>query len=415
MQITGKIDAQLNGKIISNISNGGPTMYLQPPKPVLLLFSFITVLFGTSLSSAQELSRVTIPLGINDQQGAFAGLQIKFGDNRESDPRLGKAPGEVLVAVEKSSDPKFIYQIKVDSDGDGGFEGEPAQNISPNSPIVVWVDRRWKDGERRRLPYTINYSTYIDKANEKRESFLWVARYRLEGKIKAHGCETLLVAVDLNGDGVFDQRDFSMGTSIGLDRNGDGQIKGKDEWLKGEQIIEVCGTSLLIESLDPGGTVVTLVESTIRVPKVGEPLPVFAFTTSDGKAVDSNQLRGKIHLLDFWASWCGPCVKKFPSVKQLDKEFGDALKTIAINVDDQSHLEEARQVVKDYQLTWPHVMNGKGEADPIWKMFGGMGDNRLAIPLYVLVDQQGRLRYAGNGADDLSEIRELIKRLIQAK
>jgi hypothetical protein len=60
-------------------------------------------------------------------------------------------------------------------------------------------------------------------------------------------------------------------------------------------------------------------------------------------------------------------------------------------------------------------MSGKGEGDPIWKTFGGMADNRLAIPLYVLVDQQGRLRYAGNGADDLSEIRELIKSLIQAK
>lgn len=75
-------------------------MNLQTPKPVLLLFSFITVLFGTSLSSAQELSKVTIPLKINDQYGSFASFEIKFGDNRESDLRLGKAPGEVLVAVE---------------------------------------------------------------------------------------------------------------------------------------------------------------------------------------------------------------------------------------------------------------------------------------------------------------------------
>lgn len=390
-------------------------MFLQTPKPVLLLFSFITVLFGTSFSSAQELSRVTIPLKINDQYGSSIGFGIEFGDDRESALRLGNAPGGVLVAVEKSSDPKFTYRIKVDSDGDGAFEGESSQGISSDAPIVVWVNRKWATGKQQRLPYTIMYSTYIDKANEKRERFSWSARYRAEGRLKVNGCETLLIALDLNGNGVFDQRDFSGGTSIGLDRNGDGQIKGKDEWLKGEQIIEVCGTSLLIDSLDSSGTVITLVESTIRIPKVGEPLPVFAFTTSDGKAIDSNQLRGKIHLLDFWASWCGPCVKKFPSVKQLDKEFGDALKTIAINVDDRSRLEEARQVIKDYQLTWPHVMSGKGEGDPIWKMFGGMADNRLAIPLYVLVDQQGRLRYAGNGADDLSEIRELIKSLIQAK
>jgi hypothetical protein len=48
-------------------------------------------------------------------------------------------------------------------------------------------------------------------------------------------------------------------------------------------------------------------------------------------------------------------------------------------------------------------------------MFGGLANNQLTIPLDVLVDRQGRLRYAGNGADDLSGIRELIKSLIHAK
>jgi hypothetical protein len=95
--------------------------------------------------------------------------------------------------------------------------------------------------------------------------------------------------------------------------------------------------------------------------------------------------------------------------------IGDDLKTIAINVDEQSDLEEARNVIKNYQLTWPQVMSGKGKDDPIWKMFGGMADNRLGIPLYVIVDQHGRLRFAGNGGEDLSEIREMIKSLIQAK
>src|SRR5262245_42454103 len=115
-------------------------MYLQTPKPVLLLFSFITVLFGTSLSSAQEPSRVTIPLKINDQYGSSVGFGIEFGDGRESALRIGKAPGGALVAVERSSDPKFAYRIKVDSDGDGRFEGESSQDISSDAPIVVWVN-----------------------------------------------------------------------------------------------------------------------------------------------------------------------------------------------------------------------------------------------------------------------------------
>ena len=58
-------------------------------------------------------------------------------------------------------------------------------------------------------------------------------------------------------------------------------------------------------------------------------------------------------------------------------------------------------------------MNGQGDADPVWKMFGGMEGNRLAIPLYVVVDAEGRLRYAANGGDDLSELRTVIKGLLK--
>ena len=47
-----------------------------------------------------------------------------------------------------------------------------------------------------------------------------VSRYRVEDRLKVNGCETLLIALDLNGNGFFDQRDFSGGTSIGLDRTG---------------------------------------------------------------------------------------------------------------------------------------------------------------------------------------------------
>lgn len=71
--------------------------------------------------------------------------------------------------------------------------------------------------------------------------------------------------------------------------------------------------------------------------------------------------------------------------------------------------------MKDYGLRWPHVINGKGERDAIWKVFGGMEGNRLAIPLYVLVDTEGRLSYAGNGGEDLSELRSRIKDLLQKK
>lgn len=95
------------------------------------------------------------------------------------------------------------------------------------------------------------------------------------------------------------------------------------------------------------------------------------------------------------------------------KEFKTDVSVIAINVDEASRLPNAREIIKTYGLTWPHVMNGRGEADPLWKMFGGMEENRLAIPLYVIVDAEGTLRYAADGGEDLSELRRLIRSLLK--
>jgi thiol-disulfide isomerase/thioredoxin len=126
-------------------------------------------------------------------------------------------------------------------------------------------------------------------------------------------------------------------------------------------------------------------------------------------------LRNKVHLLDFWASWCQPCVEKFPWVKRLGHDFKGDLTIIAINVDEGRRLPIARQIIKAYQLPWLQVMNGQGESDPLWKMFGGIGGNRLAIPLYVLVDGKGILHYAGAGGESLSELRAEINKLLESR
>lgn len=265
----------------------------------------------------------------------------------------------------------------------------------------------------RALPYTIKYSRDVNRANQIEESFRWVAHYRAVGKLKANGCEAQLAAMDINGDGLFDD-DSSRGSNIGLDRNGDRRIWGTEEYLYGTQIIEYCNDAFLVDRVEADGTSLTLTKTPLRVPKINEKLPTFVLTTLEGKPLRSEDLRGRVHLLDFWASWCQPCVEKFPLVKQLGEDFKDELAIIAINVDEESRMPMAHQVIKKYQLPWLHVMNGRGDADPLWKMFGGMEGNRLSIPLYVLVDNSGQLLYAAGGGKDLSELRTRLVTLLKS-
>jgi thiol-disulfide isomerase/thioredoxin len=218
-----------------------------------------------------------------------------------------------------------------------------------------------------------------------------------------------IAAFDINGDGLFDRNDFQLGTSIGLDRNDDNEFSGRDEWLRGSQIIEFCGMQFLIDGIADDGSSITLVRTALRSPRVGEAIPPLSFTTIDGNQIGTNRLRGRTFLLDFWASWCIPCIEKFDALKKLADEFGARFTIIAVNVDEPARLSQARAVVARYQLEWPIVMQGLGEADPIWKMLGGMQENRLSIPMYVLVDEHGIIRYAGNGGDDFADLRGQLR------
>lgn len=380
--------------------------------------AFLIAFLSATSVCAQE--KIVIPLKLNLEHQQFSGMIIAErtadGPITYTTPAgdgVGHAPESVLFKLAAMEGSLNTYRLLVDANGDGNPANDTPQTLAPNSSLVVGISRKWANGRQTVLPYSIKYSRNTDSRGRMREQFLWSPNYRAEGRLKIATCETLFVVLDLNTDGQFNDRDLGAGSSIGLDRDGNGRIHGKDEYLMGHQILDYCGERYLVDALAVDGASITLVSTTLRVPKIGEQLPEFSLTTLEGQTIESAKLKNKIYLLDFWASWCKPCVEKFGLVKQVADEFKADVSVIAINVDEQSRLPNAREIIETYGLTWPQVMSGQGEADPLWKMFGGMEGNRLAIPLYVVVDAAGRLRYAANGGDDLLELRAVIKGLQQ--
>lgn len=254
-------------------------------------------------------------------------------------------------------------------------------------------------------------------------------------ELKVGKCEASIEVLDANGDGVFDRGDFRNATTIHIDdgaagdtitlndprviRHSDGRIEIPEElqrslkrkWWKGEELIEFCGSSYVIDRIESDGSALTLATTDMKVPRVGEALPALVLKTLDGKAIDTKTLKGTVTLLDFWASWCQPCVEKFADVKQMAEASKGGIKVIAINVDESDRLPLARQIVKEYELTWPQLASGQGEGDPLWKVFGSMSNNGLSVPLYVLVDRNGIISYSGNGGEHLLELRAKVKEL----
>jgi peroxiredoxin len=124
-----------------------------------------------------------------------------------------------------------------------------------------------------------------------------------------------------------------------------------------------------------------------RLDSAGKPVDL-KFTAVDGQEVDLAQLRGKVVLVDFWATTCGPCVAELPRVKAAyDLFHAQGFEVIGISCDtDKTDLEK---FVKQHGIPWPQYFDGKQQTDnKFGAAFGVDG-----IPHMFLVDKKGILRF----------------------
>ncbi|EDY22415.1 alkyl hydroperoxide reductase/ Thiol specific antioxidant/ Mal allergen [Chthoniobacter flavus Ellin428] len=129
-----------------------------------------------------------------------------------------------------------------------------------------------------------------------------------------------------------------------------------------------------------------------------------SFTASDGQPVDFANLRGKVVLLDFWASWCGPCMRAMPTVSATYQKLHDkGFEIVGISLDqDKDAMEET---MKRMNMTWRQHFDGDGWDGKIVKQFGVQ-----AIPSAWLIDKKGMIRKVGLTDDELApEVEKLLK------
>ena len=135
-------------------------------------------------------------------------------------------------------------------------------------------------------------------------------------------------------------------------------------------------------------------------------VPDFALPAiQDQKVIDITKYRGKVVLINFWATWCGPCVQEIPSLISLQNEFGpQGLAVIGVSMDNGGEGAVQKLITKT-GINYPVVMgNAKISQD-----FGGI----FGIPASFLVDQSGSVTKRFNGWTSHEQFVEAIKKILQ--
>jgi thiol-disulfide isomerase/thioredoxin len=150
-------------------------------------------------------------------------------------------------------------------------------------------------------------------------------------------------------------------------------------------------------------------EPVIRFVRNPDPAPDFKLTALDGKPLTLAALQGKVVLLNFWATWCGPCRAEIPDLVALQERYNGRLQILGLNVDDEE--ADIKQYVQETGINYPVAMT----SNDVRIQFGGIP----ALPTSFVLDTEGRVvqKHVGLWSPAVyeTEIRALLGMPIMAK
>ena len=140
-------------------------------------------------------------------------------------------------------------------------------------------------------------------------------------------------------------------------------------------------------------------------PTKGHPAPEFTLATLDGEEITLSELRGKPVIVNFWASWCGPCRLEMPDLQETFTEQGDLLTVLGVNLTERDgDLDEVAAFIDEFGVTFPIVLDTEGEVADLYQVRGQ--------PASVFIDADGVVSTVFYGVVNEQFIQDRIQELV---
>jgi thiol-disulfide isomerase/thioredoxin len=368
------------------------------------MIRFLVICLFAMTASGQVFVRLrldtTIPTSI--WQTLFCSPDYDCGlHTNETDKQGTFGHSATPISIEREGN-DFILSVR------NGLVGEKKARISNGGSVIVTLAKRVAPGRYVSLPYEVTHSREESKG-QLVDSFSMRARYVIRGTFDDHGCSMDIALNDIRAEGKFDLSNADVGTNLQIDRNRDGKFGGRGEFARTSEIVELCGHNYLVSALSFSRIIFR--RTSLTLARVGEKAPDFSLSLLSGASVSQRSEQGHAYVLDFWASWCAPCVASLQHVKELREHRNGRIDVFSINVDKASAGKSAMAIVAKNELNAFTSVRGLGDQDNVWQMFGGGNQNHLVIPLYVLIDKDSVVRYIGNGGEGLVDLKNAIEKI----
>ncbi len=169
----------------------------------------------------------------------------------------------------------------------------------------------------------------------------------------------------------------------------------------GLAIFSVCSLLLLGTGCR---TTATRADSTVKPEKGRRAAPDFDLKDADGKAVKLSDYRGKVVLLNFWATWCGPCKIEIPWFMDFENQYKDKGFAVLGVAMDEEGWEVVRPYIRNRQVNYRILMG----TDPVAQLYGGVE----SLPTSFVLDREGKIASVHIGLVSKSEYKNDIEQLL---